>query len=87
MQVVLVDFVDEDALGIAAQEEEGDGAKPYLLGEELAGVFVKCTAVQCGLRLVQPHAAIVLVFLLVGYLRYFFMEFYVALFLWCKDTT
>ena len=27
MQVVLVDFVDEDALGVAAQEEEGDGAK------------------------------------------------------------
>ena len=27
VQVVLVDFVDEDALGIAAQEEEGDGAK------------------------------------------------------------
>ncbi len=26
VQVVLVDFVDEDALGIAAQEEEGDGA-------------------------------------------------------------
>lgn len=68
VQVVLVDFVDEDALGIAAQEEEGDGAKPDFLGEELAGVFVECTAGQCGLRLVQPHAAIVLVFLLVGYL-------------------
>ena len=24
VQVVLVDFVDEDALGIAAQEEEGE---------------------------------------------------------------
>ena len=35
VQMVLVDFVDEDALGIAPQEEEGDGAKPYLLGEEL----------------------------------------------------
>ena len=27
VQVVLVDFVDEDALGVPAQEEEGDGAK------------------------------------------------------------
>ena len=27
VQVVLVDFVDEDTLGIAAQEEEGDGAE------------------------------------------------------------
>lgn len=27
VQVVLVDFVDEDALGVSAQEEEGDGAE------------------------------------------------------------
>ena len=74
VQVVLVDFVDEDALGVPAQEEEVDWAKPYLLGEQFAVVVVECTAGQRGLRLIQPHAAIVLVFLLVGYLddgRYF----------------
>lgn len=27
VQVVLVDFVDEDTLGVPAQEEEGDGAE------------------------------------------------------------
>ena len=27
VQVVLVDFVDEDTLGVPAQEEEGDGGR------------------------------------------------------------
>jgi hypothetical protein len=33
VQVVLVDFVDEDALGIAAQEEEGE----RMSGERMSG--------------------------------------------------
>ena len=33
VQVVLVDFVDEDALGIAAQEEEGE----RMSGERVRG--------------------------------------------------
>ena len=66
MEVVLVDAINEDVLGIATKEEECHGTQPHLA---IDAAFVEGPTRERRLRQGELHAAIVLSLLIVSHLE------------------